>query len=207
MGRMGSNSRVVSSVRMNEPFISECCHPTCYAPAMEGIASQVPLCERHMMRVYRETNKLLSTHRAMDQQYELLPSEAEFIPGPCPACGVAGLLAHLANGFVACKSGSCDYERPMNRFCTERKILMGISAGTEHVVYYMRLGNRTKIGTSRNLRLRLATINPEDCMAYEPGDRKVEHKRHQQFSHLRVSGEWFQIGPDLVRHVNTLQVA
>lgn len=200
------NHRTVSRVRLANVFDSECCHPDCFAPPLEGITKQIPLCERHIMQVYRHMNRLLATDKAMSQQYELLPSEAEHIPGPCPSCGTVGLLMHLANGFVACKAGGCEYEYPLMKFCAERKVLMGITAGTSHVVYYMRLGNRAKIGTSRNLKLRLAAINPEDCMGYEPGTRKLETLRHSQFSHLRVSGEWFMIGPDLVRHVNSLRV-
>src|SRR5688500_6445579 len=36
------------------------------------------------------------------------------------------------------------------------------------VVYYMRIGNRVKIGWSTNLPSRLATINPEELMVTEP---------------------------------------
>lgn len=197
----------VSRVHLNDVLAAECCHPNCYAPALTDIASHVPLCERHIMVVYREANLMLASHRAMEQAYELLPAEADFIPGPCPSCGNTGLLAHLANGFVVCKSAGCDYERSMVAFCTERKILMGVTAATDHVVYYMRLGNRAKIGTSRNLKARISVIQPEDCMGYEMGDRKLERKRHAQFAHLRVSGEWFMIGSDLVRHVNSLRIA
>lgn len=184
----------------------ECCHPNCHAPSMDNIASQIPLCERHLMTAYRATNKMLSSEKAKQQEYQLLPSEADFIPGPCPACGISGLLVHLANGFVTCKAGNCTYECPVNKFCSDRKMLMGIAAADRHVVYYMRLGNRAKIGTSRNLKKRIANIQPEDCMAYEHGDRHVELQRHKQFAHLRVSGEWFELADELVRHVNTLTV-
>lgn len=184
----------------------ECCHPNCHAPSMKGIASQVPLCDRHILTVYRATNELLNSKRGIGQEYQLLPMEAEYIPGPCPACGTTGLLVHLANGFVTCKAGDCTYDCHINKFCGDRKTLMAISAADRNVVYYMRLGNRAKIGTSRNLKRRLAEINPEDCMAYELGDRTIEITRHKQFAHLRVSGEWFELADDLVRHVNTLTI-
>lgn len=193
--------------RLVESMSEECCHPDCFAPSMPNIALQVPLCERHVMKAYRLTHQMLTSHRAMDQAYELLPMEAEFLPGPCPACGTTGLLADLANGIVTCKAAACSYEQNRNRFGDERKILMGISAGDQSVVYYMRLGNRAKIGTSKNLRKRIAGIQPEDCMGYEPGDRRVELKRHRQFAHLRVSGEWFDLQRDLVRHINSLDIA
>lgn len=185
---------------------SECCHPDCYAPALADIALQVPLCERHVMKAYRLTHQMITSQKAMGQSYELLPSEAEFIPGPCPSCGITGLLMHLANGIVVCKSGDCDYEQDRVRFANERKIMMAISAADQQVVYYMRLGNRAKIGTTCNLRRRISAIQPEDCMAYELGDRHLELRRHRQFAHLRVSGEWFDLQAELVRHVNSLDL-
>lgn len=185
---------------------NECCHPDCFATALENMALQVPLCERHAMKAYRLTHQMVTSHQAIDQAYELLPMEAEFIPGPCPACGTSGLLVHLANGIVACKAATCRYEQDRVRFCNERKILMAITADDADVVYYMRLGNRAKIGTTRNLRKRISAIQPEDCMAYEAGDRALEARRHRQFAHLRVSGEWFDLQPDLVRHVNGLAI-
>lgn len=184
----------------------ECCHPNCHAPALQHIASQVPLCDRHVMSVYRATNELLNSKRGVAQEYQLLPMEAEFIPGPCPSCGVTGLLVHLANGWITCKSGPCGYEKHRTAFGDERKLLMGISAGLRDVVYYMRLGNRAKIGTTSNLRQRISVIQPEDCMAYELGSFELEHRRHRQFAHLRVSGEWFDIQDELLRHVNALEI-
>lgn len=193
--------------RLTDVLHEQCCHPDCFAPAMAGIATEVPLCERHIMQAYRLTHKMLASEKAMGQAYELLPMEAEFIPGPCPACGTTGLLVQFTNEMVTCKAARCAYEQTRNKFGDDRKILMGISAGDRAVVYYMRLGNRVKIGTSGNLRKRILVIQPEDCVGYELGDRTLEAKRHREFAHLRVSGEWFDLQPDLVRHVNTLTVA
>ena len=185
---------------------SECCHPDCTAPALQDVVSQVPLCDRHIVSIYRATSDLLNSRRAASQDYQLLPTGAESIPGPCPSCGTAGLLVQLANGLVTCRVGNCHYECDANKFCGERKTLMAITADTRDIVYYMRIGNRAKIGTSRNLKRRLIELHPEDCMAYELGNRSVELKRHRQFAHLRVSGEWFELAPELVRHVNSLTI-
>lgn len=184
-----------------------CCHPDCYAPSTPELASTIPLCENHVYRTYRATNAFLGTQTAVGQEYELLPAEAEYIPGPCPACGTAGLLVVLANGIVTCKASSCGYEQSQGEFGAQRKTLMGLAAGDREVVYYMRLGNRAKIGTSRNLQSRLRCFNPEDCMAYELGGRSLERRRHQQFHHLRVVGEWFDLNSELTRHINALDVA
>lgn len=72
------------------------------------------------------------------------------------------------------------------------------------VVYYMRIGNRVKIGYTANLRQRLNAINPEELLATEQGGPKREAERHQQFAHLRVHGEWFRYEGALVEHVSGL---
>lgn len=73
------------------------------------------------------------------------------------------------------------------------------------VVYYMRIGNRVKIGWSTNLPSRLASINPEELMATEPGDRRLESLRHREFGPLRTHGEWFRLEGRLVEHIDRLR--
>lgn len=73
------------------------------------------------------------------------------------------------------------------------------------VVYYMRIGNRVKIGWSTSLASRLASINPEELMATEPGDRELEKLRHQQFRALRTHGEWFRMEPPLLDHIRQVK--
>lgn len=73
------------------------------------------------------------------------------------------------------------------------------------VVYYARIGNRVKIGTSTNLAERMRTINPEELMAAEVGDLGTERYRHKQFEHLRTHGEWFKLQGDLARHIKQLK--
>jgi hypothetical protein len=75
-----------------------------------------------------------------------------------------------------------------------------------HVVYYMRIGNRVKIGTTSDIKRRLSTINPEELLATEPGGYDLEKERHQQFEHLRSHGEWFAYEGALEAHVQELMV-
>ncbi|WP_121189878.1 GIY-YIG nuclease family protein [Microbacterium sp. AG790] len=72
------------------------------------------------------------------------------------------------------------------------------------VVYYLRWDDRIKIGTSREPRQRLAAIWHHELLAFEPGDRAVEHARHVQFAHLREGGEWFRAAPELRAHAAAL---
>ncbi len=88
-------------------------------------------------------------------------------------------------------AGRCDYP--------------GIAKVAGNVVYYMRIGNRVKIGTSGNLVGRLEAINPEQLMAVERGDYRVEGERHRQFARLRVHGEWFRLEGELVDHIEAVR--
>lgn len=49
-----------------------CCQPTCAAPATTRVASQVPLCEPHLMDVFSATNRLLAAEKSREGQYALL---------------------------------------------------------------------------------------------------------------------------------------
>ncbi|WP_228461810.1 hypothetical protein, partial [Gordonia spumicola] len=124
---MGKTSRWVNrrATHYIDSEAATCCHPDCYKPSFEDMATVIPLCEEHVYVVYRQTNQILGTRTGVDQQYELLPMEAEFIPGPCPGCGTTGLLVGLANGIVECRAGSCTYSQERTKFGAHRRKLMG----------------------------------------------------------------------------------
>jgi hypothetical protein len=71
------------------------------------------------------------------------------------------------------------------------------------VVYYIRRGAMVKIGTTIDLRGRMAVLLPEEVLAIEPGDQKLEVQRHRAFRELRVPGqrEWFYAGRELQDHI------
>jgi hypothetical protein len=73
------------------------------------------------------------------------------------------------------------------------------------VVYYMRVGNRVKIGYSTNLASRIASVMPEEVLAVEPGGRMLEGVRHRQFADLHVTREWFRHEGALTAHIEKLQ--
>lgn len=73
------------------------------------------------------------------------------------------------------------------------------------VVYYLRFGDRIKIGTSSNPRNRLAAIVHDELLAFEPGGRVLEQRRHAQFARHRLDqSEWFGAHEDLLRHIRTI---
>lgn len=82
----------------------------------------------------------------------------------------------------------------------------GLMADAVHVVYYLRLGERVKIGTSGNPRQRLAAIPHDELLAFERGDRMLERRRHAQFDHDRLgTSEWFAASADILAHVDELR--
>ena len=73
------------------------------------------------------------------------------------------------------------------------------------VVYYLRFGDRIKIGTSRNPRGRLAQLRFDELLAFERGDRSLEQERHAQFADARYPGsEWFHSHKELTDHIRML---
>lgn len=75
------------------------------------------------------------------------------------------------------------------------------------VVYYLRFADRVKIGTSARPRQRLQAIRHEELLAFEPGGRSLEQRRHREFATIREGGEWFALTPDLAAHITALRAA
>jgi hypothetical protein len=77
----------------------------------------------------------------------------------------------------------------------------------DEVVYYVQFRDLIKIGTTRNMRSRMGSVPNERVMATEPGGRSLEQRRHLEFKHCRVQGEWFK-GDDekLLAHIESLQL-
>jgi hypothetical protein len=79
-----------------------------------------------------------------------------------------------------------------------------------HVVYYLRLDDRVKIGTTFQPRqrfgaLRVGISGTEEVLAFEPGDRAVERRRHAEFADERLgTSEWFALSPRLRAHIEVL---
>lgn len=80
-----------------------------------------------------------------------------------------------------------------------------VNLDAPELVYYMRIGDRVKIGWTTNLPERISSINPEEFMTAEPGTRLKEKERHQQFASLHSHGEWFRLEQPLVGHIKKLQ--
>lgn len=77
----------------------------------------------------------------------------------------------------------------------------------ESVVYYVQIGDYIKVGTTTNLRRRLAGYPPNRrLLATEPGADDVERARHAEFRESRAMGrEWFRPTNEVLAHVNGLR--
>ena len=116
------------------------------------------------------------------------------LPGPCHLCGgETGTRIEHAWVCTVCgwRYGDVpDADLPLPRV---------------DVVYYLRFDRRVKIGTSRRPRQRLASIRHDELLAFERGDRVVEHRRHVEFAALREGGEWFTLTSALEEHIATVR--
>ncbi|WP_127820500.1 GIY-YIG nuclease family protein [Microbacterium sp. CPCC 204701] len=119
---------------------------------------------------------------------------ADVLPSPCLLCG-SRLGVRYRSGWLCAtcewRHGDLpDAELPPPRV---------------DVVYYVRFGERVKIGTSSNPRLRLAAIWHDELLAFERGGRALEQRRHAQFAGDRFSRtEWFRLSDGIARHIDAM---
>jgi hypothetical protein len=73
-------------------------------------------------------------------------------------------------------------------------------------VYYVRFGDRVKIGFSSNLPTRIAQLPCDEVLAVEPGGIQLERMRHAEFGAARVyaNREWFTLTDELQSHCDML---
>jgi hypothetical protein len=70
------------------------------------------------------------------------------------------------------------------------------------VVYYLRLDERVKIGTTYHPHRRFAALPHDEVLAFERGGRGLERQRHTEFADDRLgSSEWFALTPRLRDHI------
>jgi hypothetical protein len=119
----------------------------------------------------------------------------DLLPSPCVACG-SRLGVHWPSGWLCAVCEWRHGDSPDGELAPPRV----------DVVYYLRFDDRVKIGTSSDPRRRLARIWHDDLLAFERGDRLVEHRRHVQFAEHRFARtEWFAAAPELLAHATALR--
>lgn len=137
----------------------------------------VPLCERHLA--------VAADWAGRDA------GVTDLLPAPCRLCG-SRLGVRWPSGWLCAVCEWPHGEVPDDDLAPPRV----------DVVYYLRHGDRLKIGTTANPRQRLGAIWHEEVLAFERGDRGLERRRHEQFAADRFPGsEWFHLTPRLREHV------
>jgi len=76
-----------------------------------------------------------------------------------------------------------------------------LSASPQPCVYYLRFGDRIKIGTTSDLKTRLTGVPHDEVLALEPGSYDVERARQRQFGALWIRREWYRPGEALLAHI------
>jgi len=155
-----------------------CCAPGC----RESVDPDAPL-------------PLCATHLAVSADWSSrAQGVTDVLPSPCLACG-SRIGMHYPSGWVC---AVCEWrygEVPDDDVPPPRV----------DVVYYLRYGDRVKIGTTANPRQRFAAIWHDEVLAFERGDRRLEQRRHAQFSADRFGGsEWFRLTSAIAEHADTL---
>lgn len=195
-----------------------CCAPNCEAASVLA-GPDLPLCENHLKVAYRRIGDYLRTkeehpdnakpsawERFREQQYQ--PMGLPF--GVCPKCEWATLASSLDTGAVKCmRAAECGYNVTKEQFKALLNVRIAERLATDQVVYYIRFGDRIKIGTTRSLISRMNALPHDEFLVTEPGGVHVERQRHKQFAHLRAevgtSREWFQMAPELLEHIAALK--
>jgi hypothetical protein len=120
----------------------------------------------------------------------------DILPSPCLACG-SRLGVRYPSGWLC---AICEW-RVGDIVDVELASVVRVD-----VVYYLRFGDRIKIGTSSNPRQRLGSLRYDELLAFERGNRALEQRRHAQFADLRLARtEWFSTHPVLTEHIDVLR--
>ena len=126
--------------------------------------------------------------------YEAEHGVADLLPSPCLLCG-SRIGVRYPSGWV-CSVCEWPYgEHPDGELPPPRV----------DIVYYLRFGDRVKIGTTTNPRQRFAALRHEEVLAFERGDRRLEQRRHAEFAAERQGrSEWFELTDRLRAHIDTV---
>lgn len=134
---------------------------------------------------------------------------------PFPLCEdhAREIYKHLLEKYPPLTSGVTSAEFELNSIKRgaeerrERRAQYEAAAAAQSQVYYMRIHDHIKIGYSTNIRARCTQlrISVDAVLATEPGDRKLEKRRHQQFAQERIGRrEDFEPSERLMAHIDSV---
>ncbi|WBU37615.1 GIY-YIG nuclease family protein [Homoserinibacter sp. YIM 151385] len=142
--------------------------------------SPVPLCPAHLVLAADWVAGELGVPDALER--------------PCAACG-SRVGTRFPSGTLC---GVCEW-----RVGDVPDLELG--PARVEVVYYLRVADRVKIGTTGALEQRMRQLRHDELLAIEPGGVARERRRHERFAELRYDRtEWFRLGPALRAHLAEL---
>ncbi len=154
-----------------------CAADGCASPPVSE--APVPLCAAHLELVAEWAG--------------LRGGVTDLLPSPCLVCG-SRLGVRYPSGWLC---AICEW-----RF---GEVPDDVGPVRVDVVYYLRRGDRIKIGTTANPRQRFAAIPHDEVLAFERGDRTREQARHREFAAARLgTSEWFAASPEVLDHAAAL---
>ena len=173
----------------------------CRAPDCDGIAeagvSSVQMCHRHLAQAHHDYLAHAQGIINDPRNRVVVADDGELLDDTVPSPAQEGQplwLAHHQAVKVAMERAKARESSP---------------APTQTAaVYYVRLNDLIKIGTTRNLKARMASFyaKPDAVLAIEPGDYRRETERHRQFGHLRhARSELFEPTPELLDHIHLVR--
>src|SRR3990167_4154606 len=75
------------------------------------------------------------------------------------------------------------------------------------LVYFIRFGDRVKIGFTTDLAARLTDLPHDEVLVTVSGTMHDEKALHRRFAEHRVHREWFALVPDITDHIATIREA
>ena len=116
----------------------------------------------------------------------------DLLPAPCVSCG-SRIGVRYPSGWIC---SICEWRHG--------EVPDGVAGPPRvDVVYYLRLDERIKIGTTANPRQRFSALRHDEVLAFERGNRTLEQRRHAQFAeHRLATSEWFTAADALLAHID-----
>lgn len=77
-------------------------------------------------------------------------------------------------------------------------------------IYFIRVGERVKIGRAKDVNRRLGELRPGSAqplnlIAAVPSHGELESAIHEKFAKYRIQGEWFALSPELTAFIELLK--
>lgn len=171
----------------------------CAARVPEG--APFPVCQAHLASAWQFCNDMIGEQRRKETaQFEATRGQR-----------MTEALDEITELRAELKRQEAEHKAELERIREQaQREALALAASVEAttsdcVVYYLRFGDRVKIGYTKNVAKRRTQIPNDELLATEPGGRVVETMRHRQFAEHRLIGEWFAMGPNLMEHIEQLR--